>query len=138
MSFVWRWLLLSFSVFIASNIRFLGISYDSWTSLLVASLLLGVANTFVRPVLLLIALPLVLFSLGVFVLFINAFLFYMVAWMVDGFHVTSFWSALGGAVVVSLVNMLLGMRGRARFQTRQDFVRPSRTPPPGRGPIIDV
>lgn len=138
LSFLWRWLVLAFAVFIASNVRFLGIHYDSWTALLVASLLLGVANTFVRPLLMLISLPLIVFSLGVFVLIINAFLFYLVGHIVEGFHVASFWSALGGSIVVSLVSLFLGMHRPRRRTIVVQTPNPPREPPPGKGPIIDV
>ena len=132
----WRWVILVISVFVASNIRFLGISYDSWTALLVATLVLSVANTFVKPVLMVISLPLILLSLGLFVLFINAGLFYLVGNQVTGFHVASFWSALGGSLIVSLVSLLLGTERNT--WTTVFYRPPRRDPPPGRGPIIDV
>jgi putative membrane protein len=134
--FFWRWVVLTISVFVAANIRFLGISYDNWTALLVVALLLGIANTVVKPVLMLISLPLIVLSFGIFVLVLNALLFYAVGSLVRGFHVAGFWSAVGGAIVVSLVSLFLGM-GRGAIRTRRGYYGP-RTPPPGRGPIIDV
>ena len=136
LGFLIRWVVMSVAVFVAANIRFLGISYDDGTSLAAAALVLGILNTFVRPLLLLFTLPWIVLSLGLLVLVINATLFYAVAWLVHGFHVTSFWSALGGSIVVSLISLLFG--------TTQRPVRPPRPapfqrgPPPGQGPIIDV
>ena len=135
-SFFWRWVILMVAVFVAGNIRFLGIDYDNWGALVVAAFVLGIVNTVVRPVLLVIGLPLIVLSLGVFVLIINALLFFAVGKLVSGFHVASFWSAMGGSMIVSLVSMLLGTarpsaRGEGRYYVR-------RGPPPGKGPIIDV
>ena len=132
--FFWRWVVLTVSVFVAANIRFLGIGYDNWPALLAAALLLGIANTVVKPVLMLIGLPLILLTFGLFVLVINALLFYAVGTLVRGFHVASFWSALGGSVVVSLVSLLAGV-SRSTFQSRRP---PRRPPPPGVGPVIDI
>jgi putative membrane protein len=135
--FIWRWLILTISVFAAAQLRFLGISYDSWEALLGAALLLGVANAVVKPALMLISLPLIFLSLGVFMLFINAGLFYAVGKLVAGFHVPTFGSAFGGSIVVSLVGLLLGAH-RPRRVTVEYLQRPPRRPPPGKGPIIDV
>ena len=136
MKFIWRCLVISLSVFVAANLPMLGIHYDTIGALVTASLLLGIANSLVRPILLLIALPLVLLTFGLFVLVINAFLFYSVGWLVTGFHVPSFWSALGGSLIVSVIGMLLGMNKRPAYTTYRTQAR--RTPPPGKGPIIDI
>lgn len=106
-SLLLRWAVLCLAVFVAANVSFLGISYDSWTALAVAALMLGVVNSFVKPVLMLLTFPFILVSFGIFILFINAWLFYLVGFLVKGFHVDSFGSALGGSIVVSLVNLLL-------------------------------
>ena len=133
---IWRWFSLALSVFVAAHLR-LGIGYDTWTALLVAALALSLVNAFVKPVLMLLSLPLILLSFGIFVLIINALLFYAVGAMVNGFHVNNFWSALCGSIVVSLVSLMLGAnRKMLRMSSRQTY--PPRNPPPGKGPIIDV
>jgi putative membrane protein len=139
MNFLWRWLILAVAVFVAVHLKFLGISCEGFGALLTVSLLLGIVNTFVRPLLLLLTLPAVIFSFGLAILFINALLFYGVGHMVDGFHVNSFASAFGGSLVISLVSLLLGGSGARRQpqQARRPAPAP-RTPPPGKGPIIDV
>jgi putative membrane protein len=132
---LWRWFTLALSVFVASHLR-IGISYDTWTALLVVALSLSIVNAFVKPVLMLISLPLILLSFGIFVLIINALLFYAVGAMVNGFHVNNFWSALCGSIVVSLVSLMLGANRKILRMSRQTY--PPRPPPPGKGPIIDV
>jgi putative membrane protein len=102
-----RWAVLCLAVFVAANVSFLGIGYDSWAALIVAALMLGVVNSIVKPILMFLTFPFILVSFGIFILFINAWLFYLVGFLVKGFHVDSFGSALGGSIVVSLVNLLL-------------------------------
>lgn len=130
----WRWMVLCVAVFVAAHLSFLGITYAHWTDVLVAALVLSLVNAFVRPLLLLISLPLVVLSLGFFVLVINALLLYFVGSVVSGFHVPSFWSALGGSIIISLVSMLLG----TNFKTKEIRREPPRNPPPGKGPVIDI
>jgi putative membrane protein len=74
---------------------------------LVAALVLGLVNTLIRPVLLLLTLPVTLVSLGLFIFIINGFMFWLVAQWVDGFHVDSFLSAIGGAVLYSIISWAL-------------------------------
>jgi putative membrane protein len=74
---------------------------------LVAALVLGLVNTLIRPVLLLLTLPVTLVSLGLFIFIVNGFMFWLVAQWVDGFHVDSFLSAVGGAVLYSVISWAL-------------------------------
>jgi len=74
---------------------------------LVAALVLGLVNTLIRPVLLLLTLPVTLLSLGLFIFIVNGFMFWLVAQWVDGFHVDSFWSAIGGALLYSVISWAL-------------------------------
>ena len=74
---------------------------------LVAALILGLVNTLIRPVLLLLTLPVTLVSLGLFIFVINGFMFWLVAQWVDGFHVDSFMSAIGGALLYSVISWAL-------------------------------
>ena len=86
-----------------------------WT-LLFAALVLGVVNAFVRPLLILLTLPITIITLGLFLLVINAAMLGLVAWMFDDFVIAGFWPALFGAIVVSitgwLASYLIGPRGR--------------------------
>lgn len=79
---------------------------DFWTALLVA-LVLGLINALVRPILLLLTLPITLLTLGLFIFVLNGLLFWLVANMVPGFSVGGFWPAMGGALVYSVISWAL-------------------------------
>jgi putative membrane protein len=74
---------------------------------LVAALVLALVNTLIRPVLVLLTLPVTLLSMGLFILVINAFLFWLVAQLVDGFQVAGFWSAFLAAILYSVISWAL-------------------------------
>jgi putative membrane protein len=74
---------------------------------LVAALVLGLVNTLIRPVLVLLTLPVTLVSMGLFILVINAFLFWMVAHWIEGFEVAGFWSAFLAAILYSVISWAL-------------------------------
>jgi len=80
------------------------VSVGSFYAALVTALLLGLVNTLIRPLLVLITLPISILTLGLFTLVINALLFWFVASFVEGFHVGGFWSAFWGAIVYSLIS----------------------------------
>ena len=84
----------------------IGVSIDGLWSALVAAIVLGVVNTLVRPVLVLLTLPITLLTLGLFIFFINAALFYFVASVVDGFYVAGFLAALFGSLLVSIISVV--------------------------------
>ncbi len=111
--------------------------------LLLAALLLGILNAFVRPVLMLIALPLLIFTLGLFTLVINALLLYFVGVLLaPQFQVDSFGYAFLGALIISVIaialNLLTGnVRGSIRIQ-RGRPPGPPKPPDGGNGPVIDV
>jgi putative membrane protein len=81
-----------------------GIHVYSLASLVAAAVILGVLNAVVRPVLVLLTLPLTLLTLGLFLLVINAALLGLVGWLLNGFDVDGFWPALFGSIVVSVVS----------------------------------
>src|SRR5579862_7862993 len=84
-----------------------GISVSSFVVALVASLVLGLVNAVIRPLLILLTLPATLLTLGLFIFIINGLLFWAVGSFVDGFHVAGFWSAVGGAILYSLISWAL-------------------------------
>jgi putative membrane protein len=97
-----------------------------WT-LVLAGLLLGVVNAFVRPIALLLALPALVLTLGLFLLVINAAMLGLVALMLNGFQVGGFWNAILGALIVSIVSWIgswfIGSRGQVevlRHPPRRD------------------
>lgn len=77
---------------------------DSFGAALIAALILGLVNTLVRPVLVVLTLPVTLLTLGLFIFIINGLMFWVVAQLVDGFHVGGFWSAVGGALFYSIIS----------------------------------
>ena len=135
--FLQRWLITTVGVLIAANVIG-GIHYDSTSALLVASLLLGLLNAFVRPVLVLISISVVLLTFGLGLLLINALLLWGVGGMVKGFHVDGFWSAFWGAMVISLVSFLGGMFLGQRPGSAPPGGPGPRGPKGGGGPVIDV
>ena len=145
--FIKRWAITTLAVLVAANVV-TGIKYDTMAGLIVATLLLGFLNAFLRPVLLLLSLPLLIVTLGFFTLIINATLLYFVGQIVKTFHVASFSAAFWGGVVISLVSLPLNLltgTGRARLQVRRgnpagDDKRSGGQggEGPGNGPVIDV
>ncbi len=81
-----------------------GLEFDGPITLLAAALLLGIVNAVIRPLAILLTLPLTLVTLGVFLAVINAAMLGLVAWLLDGFRLNGFWSALLGSLVVSLTS----------------------------------
>ncbi|MEI6722520.1 MAG: phage holin family protein [Betaproteobacteria bacterium] len=80
------------------------VQVDGFVTALVAALVLGFVNTLLRPVLVLLTLPVTLVSLGLFIFVINGLLFWMVANLLDGFHVEGFGSAVLGAIVYAVIS----------------------------------
>jgi putative membrane protein len=83
-----------------------GIEVKSLGSLLAAALLLGVVNAVVRPIVYLLTLPFTLITFGLFLLVVNAAMLELVAMVLDGFNIDSFWAALLGTIVVSVVSWM--------------------------------
>jgi putative membrane protein len=86
---------------------FPSIKVDSFGAALIAALALGLINTLIRPLLILLTLPVTVLTLGLFIFVINGLLFWWVGSFVDGFHVSGFWPAVFGAIVYSLISWLL-------------------------------
>lgn len=107
MSFVVRWLALAAGVALAVNIV-PGIHVASLPVLAVAALVLGLVNAIVKPVLVVLTLPLTIATLGLFYLVVNGIAFGLAAALVPGFDVASFWSAMLGAFVVGVVSWVVG------------------------------
>ncbi len=140
--FLQSWIINTVAVLVAVMILRKGISYDDKLgNLLVASLLLGILNAFVRPILMLIALPLLIFTLGLFTLVINALLLYLVgALLQPNFMVASFGYAFLGALVISVISVALNvLTGNSRVSVQRGRPPgPPKNPGGGSGPVIDV
>jgi len=90
-----------------------GVTVDSTEALLIAALVLGFINGIVRPVLVILTLPITVLTLGLFYLVVNGVAFLLAAYLVPGFEVSTFGSAVLGALVVSLVSWFVGQFGRS-------------------------
>ena len=93
-----------------------GLYFESAGTLLAAALLLGIVNAIVRPIAVVLTLPLTLLTLGLFLLVINAAMLGLVALLLSGFQISGFWTAIGGALIVSLTGWvasgLIGNNGK--------------------------
>jgi len=142
MRFLQSWVINTLAVLVAAMILHKHISYDNQPqNLLIAALLLGILNAFVRPILMLIALPLLIFTLGLFTLVINALLLYLVgALLQPHFQVDSFGYAFLGAIIISVISVALNvLTGNARVSVqRRPPNPPNDKPGGGDGPVIDV
>jgi putative membrane protein len=140
--FLQTWLITTLAVLVAVYIV-PGIHFKDtnlWTPF-VTSLVLGILNAIFRPIMMFLALPLLIFTLGLFTLVINAFLLLLVSMLLrPHFEVDSFWSAFFGALIISVVslflNTLTGTDGsRIKIQKRS---APGDLDKGGDGPVIDV
>ena len=102
---IYRSLVLMLGLFLASAI-IPGVSISGAGTFILASILLALVNVFVRPIALILTLPLTVVTLGLFLFVINAAMFGLVASMLDGFLVSGFWAAVFGAIVVSITSTI--------------------------------
>jgi putative membrane protein len=137
-AFLKRWLITTVAVMLAASIV-PGIQWLTFGGLLMATLLLGLLNAFVRPIMLLLSLPLLILSLGLFVLIINALLLYGVGHILRDFHVDTFGAAFWGSLIISIVSMMLNLLVKGDGPRVEVHRGPPRPPPrDGGGPVIDV
>jgi len=100
-----------------------GIYIDAPITLVVAAVLLGVVNAFIRPLLILLTLPFTIVTLGLFLLVVNAAMLGLVAWMLGGMQIDGFWAAFWAALIVSIVSwigsMVFGPKGRIQVHVHR-------------------
>jgi putative membrane protein len=101
-------------VWVLNAIALLGVAYiypgvqvQDWQSAAIAALVLGLVNTLVKPILVLLTLPVTILTLGLFLVVLNALLFWAVAEMLPGFNVSGFWAAVLGAILYSVIGWAL-------------------------------
>jgi putative membrane protein len=118
--FLLRAAITALGLWVASEI-FSGLVFDSTSKLIVAAILLGIVNAFVRPLAFILTLPITVVTLGLFLLVLNAGMVALVAWIVPGFTISGFWTAVGAALIVSLVSWaassVIGPNGRVEVIT---------------------
>jgi putative membrane protein len=119
-AFILRVAIVALGLWLAAKI-FTGLQFDGAGTLLAAALLLGVVNAIVRPIAVILTLPLTLLTLGLFLLVINAAMMGLVALLLGGFQIDGFWTALAASVVVSIVSWaasgLISEKGKFEVMT---------------------
>jgi putative membrane protein len=100
-----RWLVNGLALLLVAYV-YPGVHVDSFVAALIAALVLGLVNAFIRPLLVILTFPVTLITLGLFLFVINALLFWLVANVVQGFAVAGFWAALVGSILYSLITLL--------------------------------
>lgn len=104
--FLSHWAVMSLSLWVASHV-FSGIRFADTPSLIVSALLLGLANTIVRPLLIILTLPLTLVTLGFFLLVINALMLLLVSKLVRGFTISGFWAAFFASMFIAVLGFMM-------------------------------
>jgi len=117
MAFLAHWGVTSLSLWVAS-LMFHGISFSSKKSLLISALLLGLVNAVVKPVIIILTIPLTLITFGFFLLVINALMMLLVSALVPGFRVSGFWTAFFASIVVTVVSLFIGTMV---FQSEENY-----------------
>ncbi|MBC7394671.1 putative membrane protein [Variovorax sp. GrIS 2.14] len=107
MPFLVQWAITALSLWVASLI-FRGLKFESTSALVVSALLLGLANALVKPLLIVLTLPLTLLTFGLFLLVINALMVLLVSALVRGFKVSGFWTAFFASIFVSILSIAVG------------------------------
>lgn len=103
-----RLVISTLAILVAANIV-PGVSVDGTTTAIVAAIVLGILNTFLRPVLQILALPITIITLGLFYFVVNVLVIFLATYLVNGFYIDGFISALLFGLVVSIVSGILGM-----------------------------
>lgn len=106
MGIVLRLIILTLGVFVAAYVA-PGINVEGYWPAIKAAILLGVINTFIKPVIIILTLPITVLTMGLFTVIINALILWFVGSVIAGFHVAGFLTALLGAVIISLISAVL-------------------------------
>ncbi|MBX9714997.1 MAG: phage holin family protein [Burkholderiaceae bacterium] len=117
MKIIVRWLLLAAALLLVAYL-YPGVTVNSFSSAMVAALVLGLFNTLLRPVLVLLTLPVTLITLGLFLFVINALMFYFAANVLSGFNVAGFTAALIGSLIYSLCGMVIDVAMERIFPSK--------------------
>lgn len=86
---------------------FKGIRFPDNQTLIATAVVLALVNTYLRPLVVILTLPINILTLGLFTLVINAAMLELVSWLIPSFHIDTFWTAVGGALVISIISFLL-------------------------------
>ena len=105
LSLIARWIVNAAALLLVAYL-YPGVTVASFWAAMLAALVLGLVNALIRPLLILLTLPVTVLTLGLFLFVINALMFWLVAEIVSGFQVTGFWAALIGSVLYSLITLV--------------------------------
>jgi putative membrane protein len=117
MKLIVRWLLLALALLLVAHL-YPGVSLTGFVAAMVAALVLGLFNALLRPLLVMLTLPVTLITLGLFLFVINALLFWAAASVLSGFNVTGFGAALIGSLLYSLCGMVIDVAMERLFPDR--------------------
>lgn len=116
-----RWLLQAAALLLVTEL-YSGVAIASFGTALLAAFVIGLFNTLVRPLLVLLTLPITLLTLGLFLFVVNAWMFWAAASMLRGFDVAGFWPALIGSLLYSLCGMVIDVAMERLFPPRQRYL----------------
>ena len=106
--FLIRWLVSSLGLWIAAGLFTNSIDYQGEIGVIItAGLILAVVNVFIRPVVIILSLPAILFTLGLFMVVVNGLMVFLVSQLYDPLHISNFWAAILAGMVIGLVNYLV-------------------------------
>lgn len=106
--FLTRWLVCSLGLWIAASFLSSSISYDSKLRvIIIAGLVLAIINVVLKPILVILSLPAIAFTLGLFMIIINGLTVYIASKLYEPLHITNFWAAMFAGMVIGLVNYLV-------------------------------
>jgi putative membrane protein len=117
MKIIVRWLLLAAALLLVAYL-YPGVTVTSFGSAMIAALVIGVFNTLLRPLLVLLTLPVTLLTLGLFLFVINALMFWFAAQVLDGFSVAGFAAALIGSLIYSVCSVVIDVAMERIFSSR--------------------
>jgi putative membrane protein len=106
MKLIIKWLLSAAALIFVTYV-YDGVQLKGYESALFAAFVIGLLNTLVRPILVILTLPVTIVTVGLFLFVINALMFWAAASLLDGFNVTGFWAALIGSVIYSVLSMII-------------------------------
>ncbi|MEI6751462.1 MAG: phage holin family protein [Candidatus Saccharibacteria bacterium] len=102
--FLVRWFVCSLGLWVAALLLGQNVSYDSMSAVIVAGLILAIVNVFIKPIVVILSLPAILFSLGLFMIVINGLMVMLVSTLYEPLKVSNFWAAMLAGMVIGLVN----------------------------------
>ena len=114
MKLIVKWLLAACALLLVAYL-YPGVQIQSYTSALIAAAVIALLNTLVRPLLVVLTLPVTVVTLGLFLFVINALMFWAAASLLDGFHVPGFWAALFGSLIYSVLMLVVDAGLKAMF-----------------------